>query len=165
MKNKEKFKEQLVTACKQNTFSVFFDQYIRPYYQCRSFGEWDFMSYYKIAILTMLWLDEEYQEPEMDWSNVKTDDPILVSVDGQHWNHRHFAEYRDGTVYAFKDGATSWTTKLKTEWTYAKLAEPQKTEHDGCVGCKYEHFEENQEPCKDCQYPYVDKYEPKEEIK
>lgn len=165
MKNKERFKEQLVTACKQNTFSAFFDQYIRPYYQCRSFGEWDFMSYYKIAILTMLWLDEEYQELEMGWSNVKTDDPILVSMDGHYWYHRHFAEYRDGIVCAFDGGATSWTTKLKTEWPYAKLAEPHKTEHDGCVGCKYEHFEAAQEPCKDCQYAYIDQYEPKEEIK
>ena len=165
MKNKERFKEQLVTACKQNTFSAFFDQYIRPYYQCRSFGEWDFMSYYKIAILTMLWLDEEYQEQVVDWSKVKVDTPILVNTNGNRWRHRHFAEYRDGTVYAFNNGATSWTSNEKTGWSYAKLAEPQKPEHDGCVGCKYEHFEENQEPCKDCQCAYVDKYESKEEIK
>lgn len=71
--------------------------------------------------------DEEYQDQEeVDWSKVKTDDPILVSVDGQHWNHKHFAEYRNGRVYVFYDGATSWTTNLKTEWPYAKLAEPQE---------------------------------------
>lgn len=141
MKNKKRFKEQLVTACKQNTFSAFFDQYIRPYYQCRSFGEWDFMSYYKIAILTMLWLDEEYQEPEVDWSKVEVDTPILVSTDGQTWYHRYFAEYYDEIVYAFQEGTTSWTntSNVNTGWEYAKLVEPQKPEHDSRMVCKYEH--------------------------
>lgn len=142
MKNKERFKEQLVTACKQNNFVVFFDQYIRPYYQCRLWAEWDSMSHYKIAILTMLWLDEEYkEEPEVDWSKVAVDTPILVSTDGQHWYHRYFAEYYDKTVYAFQEGTTSWTntSNVNTGWEYAKLAEPQKPEHGGCVGCKYEH--------------------------
>lgn len=46
-----------------------------------------------------------------------------------------------------------------------KRAELQKPEHDSCVGCKFEHFESDQEPCKDCQYAYIDQYEPKEEIK
>ena len=123
LKNREKFKDELTEACMEGVEGRFFNKYIRSYYNC---DEWKCFSDETVAILTALWLEEEYQEPEVDWSNVKTDDPILVSVDGQHWNHRHFAEYRDGTVYAFKDGATSWTTKLKTEWPYAKLAEPQE---------------------------------------
>lgn len=123
MKNREKFKDELTEACMKGVEGRFFDKYIRPYYNC---DEWQYFSDEAGAILTALWLEEEYQEPEVDWSNVKTDDPILVSVDGQRWNHRHFAEYRDGTVYAFKDGATSWTTNLKTEWPYAKLAELQE---------------------------------------
>ena len=129
MKNRERFKEQLATACKQDAFSVFFDQYIRPYYQCRSWAERGVNDDHKLVILTTLWLDEEYQEPEVDWSKVAVDTPILVSMneeDWRYWSRRHFAEYRDGTVYAFKDGATSWTTNLKTEWPYAKLAEPQE---------------------------------------
>ena len=105
----------------------FFNDYVVPTYKC---GNYAAINAEKVALLTALWLDEEYQEPEMDWSmdwsNVKTDDPILVSVDGQHWNHRHFAEYRDGRVYAFDDGATSWTSNEKIAWPYAKLAEPQE---------------------------------------
>lgn len=126
MKNRERFKEQLATACKQDAFSVFFDQYIKPYYQCRSWAEWDAKDDYKLAILTMLWLDEEYQEPEVDWSKVAVDTPILVSMSGQDWSHRHFAEYRDGIVCAFDGGATSWTSNVSTGWEYAKLAEPQE---------------------------------------
>lgn len=100
------------------------------------------------------WLDEEYQAPEVDWSKVNVDTPILVSTNGQDWNHRHFAEYRDGRVCAFDGGTTSWTSNVSTEWEYAKLAEPQKPEHDSCVGCEFEHFESNQEPCKDCRKDY-----------
>ena len=88
------------------------------------------------------------------------DTPILVSLNGQNWEHRHFAEYYKGMVYAFNSGKTSWTTSGKMQWKYAKLAEPQKPEHDSCVGCKFEHFESNQEPCKDCQYAHMVKYEP-----
>ena len=124
MKNREKYKNELIQACKDADFNVFFNKYIVPAYRCGTYGG---MTEEKRMLLTILWLDEEYQDQEeVDWSNVKTDDPILVSVDGQHWNHKHFAEYRDGTVYAFKDGATSWTTNLKTEWPYAKLAEPKE---------------------------------------
>lgn len=163
MKNREKFKDELIEACMKEVEGRFFDKYIRSYYNC---DEWQYLSDEAGAILTMLWLDEEYQEPEeVDWSKVDVDTQILVSVDGQHWDYRYFAEYRDGMVCAFNDGATSWTSNKKSEWPYAKLAEPQKPEHDSCVGCKYEHFEENQEPCKDCQYAHVDKYEPKEEIR
>lgn len=108
---------------------------------------------------TAPWLDEEYQEPEVDWSKVDVDTPILVSMDGNRWHHRHFAKYCGGIVCAFEDGATSWTSNKKTGWEYAKLAEPHKTEHDGCVGCKFEHFEIDQDPCKNCKQLYTDKYE------
>lgn len=157
MKNRDRFKDELVEACIKGTFNVFFNERIRSVYDCEAYRN---MTDDRIMLLTALWLDEEYKEPEVDWSKVKVDTPILVSVDGNRWHHRYFAEYCDGIVYAFDDGATSWTSNEKTEWEYAKLAEPQKPEHDSCVGCKYEHFEENQEPCKDCQYAYIDRYEP-----
>ena len=128
MKNREKYKNEVIKVCKSGGFKSkelmkFFNDYVVPTYKC---GNYAAINAEKVALLTALWLDEEYQKPEVDWSNAKTDDPILVSMDGQHWNHRHFAEYRDGTVYAFMDGATSWTTKLKTGWLYAKLAESQE---------------------------------------
>lgn len=123
MKNREKFKDELTEACMKEVEGRFFDKYIRPYYNC---DEWQYFSDEACAILTALWLDEEYQEPEVDWSKVAVDTPILVSMSGQNWKRRHFAGYRNGTVYAFKDGATSWTINLKTEWPYAKLAELQE---------------------------------------
>lgn len=74
------------------------------------------------------WLEEEYEEPEpeVDWSAVEVDTPILVSPDGEHWYRRYFAKYENGTVYAWECGATSWSTasnKYAMRWEkYAKLA-------------------------------------------
>lgn len=71
----------------------------------------------------LAWADAEYIEPEVDWSKVAVDTPILVSLDGVEWEKRHFAEYINGHVRAWKDGRTSWVTKSVSDWTYAKLAE------------------------------------------
>lgn len=145
MKNREKFKDELLKRCTYGDFDTFFDKYILPTYHRCTYSNTTFD---KIMILTMLWLDEEYQapeeeyqEPEVDWSKVEVDTPILVSTDGQTWYHRYFAEYYDEIVYAFQEGTTSWTntSNVNTGWEYAKLVEPQKPEHDSRMVCKYEH--------------------------
>ena len=82
--------------------------------------------------LQLLWMLEEYKEPEVDWSKVAVDTPILVrqTKDGE-WLRRHFAKYEDGIVYTWKDGHTSWTVlyelydKEVTGWDYGKLAESE----------------------------------------
>lgn len=63
----------------------------------------------------------------VDWSTVKVDTPVLVSSceDGQ-WARRYFAAYKDGKVYTWIGGATSWSTdsnKNISWWDYAKLSE------------------------------------------
>lgn len=123
LKNRDRFKNELVEACIKGTFNVFFNERIRSVYDCEAYRN---MTDDRIMLLTTLWLEEEYQEQVVDWSKVEVDTPILVSMSGQNWKRRHFAGYRNGTVYAFKDGATSWTINLKTEWPYVKLAEPQE---------------------------------------
>ena len=72
------------------------------------------------------WLEAEYVEPSIDWRKVKVDTPILVSIDGEDWEKRHFAKYEDGTVQAWHDGKTSFTTATSLKWTYAKLVEENK---------------------------------------
>ena len=78
-------------------------------------------------MLQIIWLMEEYEEPEIDWSKVEVDTPILVksSEDGT-WRKRHFAKYRNGNVYAWSDGQTSWTAYDMMVWKCAKLAENEK---------------------------------------
>jgi len=76
------------------------------------------------------WLFSEYEEPEVDWSKVKVDTPILVrNNEDKEWVNRYFAKIEDGKVYAWVCGATSWTVDDEydvTFWKYAKLAESEK---------------------------------------
>ena len=78
-------------------------------------------------MLQMIWLMEEYKEPEVDWSKVKVDTPILVRQDKNgDWLKRHFAKYENGNVYVWADGQTSWTGADEIKWKYAKLAEDEE---------------------------------------
>ena len=75
----------------------------------------------------MLWFVEEYEEPEVDWSQVEVDTPIWVKYSElTNWKKRHFAKYENGIIYAWNNGETSWTTVAMTDWKYAKLAEDEK---------------------------------------
>lgn len=70
---------------------------------------------------------EEPKEPEIDWSKVEVDTPILVRDDeSDKWLKRYFAKYEGGVVYTWNFGRTSWTEDCMTEWNYAKLAESEE---------------------------------------
>lgn len=76
------------------------------------------------------WLFSKYKEPEIDWSKVTVDTPILVrDSEEEDWRKRYFAKFENGKVYAWKYGATSWTANNEyavSSWKYAKLAESEK---------------------------------------
>ena len=63
----------------------------------------------------------------IDWSEVKVDTPVLVKANKQgDWEKRYFAYFKDGRVYAWLYGTTSWSTDNDEDvmsWNYAKLAE------------------------------------------
>lgn len=72
--------------------------------------------------LQMLWLDEEYDEPEVDWSNVPVDTLIRVKENKiDEWILRYFAKYKDGRIYAWDNGCTSKTTDCVATWRYAEI--------------------------------------------
>lgn len=75
------------------------------------------------------WANSEYVGPQVDWSRVPVDTPILVRSTEEHaWIHRYFAKYENGLVYAWEQGATSWSVKRPEyicDWKYAKLAESE----------------------------------------
>ena len=77
--------------------------------------------------LQMVWLLKDYEkpeEPEVDWSKVEVDTPILVrNGEDEEWNKQHFATHEGKSVYAWNCGRTSWTEEYTTGWKYAKLAE------------------------------------------
>ena len=86
----------------------------------------------KCRMLQMIWLLDDYEEPEIDWSKVEVDTPILVrDNEDEDWIRRHFAKYENGLVYSWCDGCTRWTayrSKYVTKWNYAKLAETEDAE-------------------------------------
>ncbi len=73
------------------------------------------------------WCEAEYVEPQVDWSKVAVDTPILVrNVSDKKWYKRYFAEFKGEHVYAWSEGATSWSNAGDRDsvfWSYAKLAE------------------------------------------
>ena len=82
------------------------------------------------SMLQMLWLLEDYKEPEVDWSKVEVDTPILVrTVEWAEWARRYFAKYEDGMVYAWNLGRRSWSATNDEDvsaWPYAELAESEE---------------------------------------
>lgn len=77
------------------------------------------------------WADEEYAEPEVDWSKVPVDTKIWVRDSKcEEWVPRYFAKYENGVFGAWNSGATSFSAEDSvTNWKYAKLAE--EVENDG----------------------------------
>lgn len=62
----------------------------------------------------------------VDWSKVAVDTPILVRLDGETWLCRYFAAFKNGIIYTWSSGATSWSVRKREyqdAWSFAKLAE------------------------------------------
>ena len=125
MKNYEKYADEIREYEGETFCSDFIQPYILKQDDCGG------MDCGQCSMLQLIWLMEEYEEPkepETDWSKVKVDTPILVksSEDGT-WRKRHFAKYKNGNVYAWSDGLTSWSAYDMMSWKYAKLAENEET--------------------------------------
>ena len=74
------------------------------------------------------WANSEYVEPSVDWSKIPVDTPILVkNFEWETWKKRYFAGYKGGHIYAWSNGATSWSADVcKISWNFAKLAESEE---------------------------------------
>ena len=124
MKNYEKYADE-IRKYKVNKDKYFCNEFITPHIlkkdSCASIGCGH------CHMLQMIWLLEDYEEPETDWNKVEVDTPILVKQgENGTWIERHFAEYKNGIIYTWKDGHTSWTEDSMTGWKYAKLAESEE---------------------------------------
>ena len=125
MKNYEKYADKIR---EYNSIS-FCDDFIKPYIlksdDC-------FNNCSKCGMLQVLWLLEDYEEPEVDWGKVEVDTPILVRrTEDEEWVKRHFAKYdKYGLVYTWKSGRTSWTEEDLSVWNYAKLLESEEDKNE-----------------------------------
>ena len=119
MTNAEKYREEI-----ENYSSYkFCEDFVKP--KILKVADCEVTDCIKCGLQQLLWLMDEYkEEPEIDWSKVAVDTPILVRDDeNESWHKRHFAKYENGEVYAWIDSRTSWTEDDVTTWNFAKLAE------------------------------------------
>lgn len=121
MKNYEKYADEIRGCDGLNFCRDFVKPYILKSRDCAN------TSCDQCKMLQIIWLMEEYEEPETDWSKVEVDTPILVrDYEGQEWARRYFAKYENKTIYAWDSGRTSWTGDGVTEWKYARLVESEE---------------------------------------
>lgn len=127
MTNGEKYEKEIVEIAKSKEKSIcgdFINKIVLP-----SYGMKCGIRCLECRMLVDTWLSKEYKEPEVDWSKVKVDTPILVkSSAGDVWFERHFAKFEYETVYAWDDGRTSFTAEECTGWEIAKLADNKDKE-------------------------------------
>ena len=72
-------------------------------------------------------LPEDEKKPEIDWSKVKVDTPILVrDNEDSKWLERYFAKFEDEKIYAWLGENTSYDACGVAKWKYAKLAESEE---------------------------------------
>nr|DAL59408.1 MAG TPA_asm: hypothetical protein [Bacteriophage sp.] len=134
MKNREKYKNELIKVIKKDGKLC---EFVKKHEVFRMFGK-DSKSYCKMTCVTcgtalQLWLDEEYEEPEVDWAKVPVDTLVRVR-DGEYekWRLRYFSGFfeHDSLKYAaWNGGKTSKTadgTSDYTPWRYCELVEDEE---------------------------------------
>lgn len=129
MLNIEKYRDELIKTGVINTKEIAIRDG-KPSLCCFGCCGCDNLSEEDCRKQTEDWLFSEYEEPEVDWSKIKVDTPILVrNTEKEEWQKRHFARFKNGKVYAWYDGLTSWSTAGEDDvnfWKYAKLAESEE---------------------------------------
>ena len=120
MKNYEKYADEIREYNGWNFCTDFIVPYVLKSDDC-------FNNCSRCGMLQTIWLLEDYEEPETDWSKIEVDTPILVKdrEDGD-WLKRYFAKYEDGYVYAWGNGCTSWNADNVYAWNHTKLAEGEE---------------------------------------
>ena len=123
MKNYEKYADEIKEYNGDSICTDFIEPYILKSINAKCVNT----SCPKCHLYRTIWLMEDYEEPEVDWSKVEVDTPILVrEYEHENWVRRYFAKYEGGKVYVWNNGRTSWTEKFMTPWKFAKLAESEE---------------------------------------
>lgn len=130
MTNYEKYKDKIDAIFDANTY-IAIDKNTNKITHCHTQRCSDclFSERYNQGIFCNVtvakWLLSKYVEPEVDWSKVPVDTPVLVSLDEKEWSRRYFAGVdKDGSPMAFDCGATQWSSEGETfRVRHIKLAE------------------------------------------
>ena len=132
MTNREHYSEQIIDICAKGERPIIDADGLTgcSSHYCIGCSNWYkpqgifWADFCKAQVNFSKWLEEEY-EPTIDWSIVPVDTKVLVKNEcgSGRWIKRHFAYHRDGKVYAWKGGTTSYTSQQDqpSVWQYAKL--------------------------------------------
>lgn len=137
MKNREKYREEIVKAIKDGDSCDFMIKTVNPLYsdgwECND--ELCQRDECEACLkLFAFWLDEEYIEPpkpEVDWDNVPVDTLVRVrDSEDEEWILRYFRWFiNEGNTYRYvtwRNGATSKTANRNAEgWRYCELVEDE----------------------------------------
>lgn len=139
MKNRDKFRELIYDTLREDTAR----DYKEPIGICRIMKE-KVIPYFNeneictdcngtdcsiCDLLFTFWLDEEYEEPEVDWSNVPVDTLVRVrDLESEEWTLKYFKgideEAPESKFMAWDNGATSKTAYGNyTHWVRCELVE------------------------------------------
>ena len=146
MKNREKYRDEIVEAIKEDNVNnekmcCFVKDNVIPRFVSEEDMELSVcvdMNCHTCAKIFALWLDEEYEEPpkpEVDWSKVPVDTLVRVrNSEDDKWLLRYFHLYCEDAVAlkynrkykTFDRGATSKTCMYPDEsWQYCELVEDE----------------------------------------
>lgn len=136
MKNREKFRDEIIKAIKSHETCKFMNDTVIPELigsktdsecicemgDCRA-----------CLIRFTLWLDEEYMEspkPKVDWNNVPVDTLVRVRNDEDSpWVLQYFKEFGEERNYKFLAWSNGRTSKTaggrRTGWKYCELVEDE----------------------------------------
>ena len=139
MKNREKFREEIIrslSGANKDNFDCeicgFIQEHMLPCFgklynvehKCDAVLDCDIC-----GIMFSFWLDEEYEEPEVDWDNVPVDTLVRVrGLKSEEWTLRYFKgideEAQESRFMAWGNGTTSKTAYGNyTHWKYCELVE------------------------------------------
>lgn len=138
MKNREKYRDEIMKAIKSrradnDNMCRFLRDNVIPRFASEADVERDVcgnLECYTCANLFAFWLDEEYEDPKVDWNNVPVDTLVRVrDREEQEWTLMYFkgiSDYDRAHKFAtWCDGATSKTASGGdyVRWKYCELVE------------------------------------------
>lgn len=138
MKNREKFREEILNSVFRGDgeeYCKFVKKNVLPNLMDCTNGECNEL--YTCGLCRAVfafWLDEEYEEPEVNWSNVPVDTLVRVrDFESKEWTLRYFkgidGEFPGSKFMAWDDGRTSKTAYGDyTHWKYCELVEDDDNE-------------------------------------
>ena len=126
MTNREKYAEQIIDMA-INNITIAVDEKGRPC-NCNEIRCADCMLNDRpCKEMLKKWSEQEYIEPPVDWSKVPVDTKVYVrDLDSDPWKPRYFAKFEDGKIFAWTNGATSFSKNSVCDsswWNQGKLAE------------------------------------------